>query len=67
MLNQNKRQLILADMVDTGELIKRGDDIYEDMGGHLSHASTLDYAIDAYLKSKPKAELKALLNRMEDL
>jgi len=38
-------------MVDVGELIRKGDDFYEDMGGHILHESNLDGHIESYLRS----------------
>lgn len=67
MTFKQRRAAILDCMVDEGELIKKYNDVYEDMGGHLSHASNLDYAIDAFYKSKTKEQWNAIFIEMGEL
>lgn len=45
------RAELIAMMVDFGELISKGDDLYEDMGGHILHESGLDYYIEQFIKN----------------
>lgn len=44
------RENLIRHLADVGELIRRGEDLYEDMGGHLLHESHLDPYITEYLE-----------------
>lgn len=57
------RTILVNEMVDAGELIRRGEDFFEDMGGHILHESNLDSYIESYMKALPEIELRALVDR----
>lgn len=58
------RSELLDAMCDCGELIRRGDDFYEDMGGHVSHESNLDGHIENWLLNLDPEERKEVVNKV---
>lgn len=58
------REKIIEEMVDQGDLIRRGDDIYEDMGGHCLHESNLDDHISHFLENIHPRDRKELMQRI---
>ncbi len=61
------RAAILDVMVDEGDLISKGNDMYEDMGGHISHESNLDGHIEQFWKSKTQDEWISILEEAGEL
>lgn len=60
------RSLLLAEMCNCGELIRKYDDMFEDMGGHLIHESSeiIDSYIDNFLENLPVQERRELVDRI---
>lgn len=58
------RDALVQEMVEVGELIRKGEDFFEDMGGHILHESNLDPYIKNYLDNMPAAECKELVERL---
>jgi len=58
------RSALIAEMVDAGELIRKGEDYYEDMGGHLLHESHLDPFITNWMQHMDPEERIELVNRL---
>lgn len=54
------KSALLQIMCNEGELINRGDDFYEDMGGHCSHESNLDGCIEEYVARLTEEERNEL-------
>ncbi len=44
------RSELISEMVNAGELIRKGGDYFEDMGGHILHESNLDSYIEEFVK-----------------
>lgn len=57
------RSALIQVMCEAGELIRRGDDMFEDMGGHILHESNLDYYITEYMKQLSEEERTELVNQ----
>lgn len=58
------RGQLIDEMVDVGDLIRKGDDIYEDMGGHILHESNLDPYIEQFIVNLRPEELLELKSRI---
>lgn len=58
------RAAMINELCDARELICRGDDLYEDMGGHILHESNLDPYIDSYLKNLSHEERAGVIRRI---
>jgi len=56
MTKQEFRSAMINEMVEAGDLINKGGDFYEDMGGHLIHELRLDHYIEGYLKNMSPGE-----------
>lgn len=58
------RDALIEEMIDQGEIIRKGDDIFEDMGDHLIHYSQLDGHIKSWLDSMRPEERDELIMRI---
>lgn len=58
------RNKLIDELVDVGELIPKGDELFEDMGGHLVHERNLDSYITNHLEHLPAEELAVLIDRI---
>lgn len=64
MTQQEIRSAMINELCDAGELIRLGDDFFEDMGGHVLHESNLDGYIENYLKNLTLAERTEVIERI---
>ena len=61
------RPALIDHMVDAGELIRRGDDLYEDMGGHIVHECNLDSYISEYMNHMDADERWELIRKTDPM
>lgn len=62
MGNMNEiRSALVNHLCEVGELIRRGDDFYEDMGGHIIGDSMLDSYISEYMSNLSDEERTELV------
>jgi len=54
---------MVQELVDAGELIRRGDEFYEDMGGHLIHERSAPEYFWDYVDGLSESEKSDLLKR----
>ena len=66
MTRSEAKSLMIQEMVDAGELIQKGDDYFEDMGGHILHESNLDSYITEFMKNLRPDERRELISRISD-
>lgn len=65
MINfQEIRCAMIDELVDAGELIRKGEGYFEDMGGHILHESNLDGHISQYMKNLSEPERAELIERI---
>jgi len=57
------RDALIEELCDAGELIRRGGDLFEDMGGHVVHESQLDRYIDDYMVNLSEEDRNELVER----
>ena len=57
------RAALIQEMVEVGELIKHGEDLYEDMGGHMLHESNLDHYITNWMQNLSDEERNEVIER----
>ncbi len=61
---------MIQELLEAGEIVKRGDMFFEDMGGHVIHESMLDDCVEdyfaSYLKMLSTSERAEALKRVED-
>ena len=50
-MTEDERSSLIEEMVELGHLDAVGDDLYEDMGGHVIHESNLDCHIEDFVKN----------------
>lgn len=62
----DEKTLLVQEMVDAGELRPYGDDLYEDVAGHLLSYSHIDYYLETYLNALPKKERDEILKRVDE-
>lgn len=55
-MSDEEKQIVIEDMIEEGDLIRKGCDFVEDMGGHYLHESQLDSYISDYLINKNKGK-----------
>lgn len=60
-MSSEMRALLINELCDVGELIRKGGDYFEDMGGHLLHESNLDSYIENYLSHLSEGDVKDLV------
>lgn len=58
------RSALIDELVNAGDLIRRGEDFFEDMGGHILHESNLDDYITSYLNHMDREERAELIKRI---
>ena len=63
-INPNNFSFFLNLMVEAGELIPRGEEFFEDMGGHLLRGSNAEEHINSYLDSLPHTEKDSILKQI---
>ncbi len=61
---QNIREALIEELCAVGEIKCLGEDLFEDMGGHILHESHLDSYIENYLKHLAESERKELRARL---
>jgi hypothetical protein len=62
MGKEEVRTAMINHLCDVGELQRKGEDLYEDLGGHIVHESHLDDYIFNYLKNLSDAERNEVID-----
>ncbi len=62
----NIRSKLINELCEAGELIRKGEDYFEDMGGHIVHESGLDSYISEYMKGLSHLEREELIARTNE-
>ena len=57
------REALIQEMCEVGEIIRRGDDLFEDMGGHMVHESQLDDYITNWMQGLTDDEREEVISR----
>lgn len=66
MANLNQVNQMAWELVEAGDIISKGDDLFEDMGGHLISIRDIPSYFEHYLKSLSDNERKEVLNRIAE-
>lgn len=64
MTHQECKGLMILELVEARELVRKGDDFYEDLGGHIIHESNLDSYIEDYVSRLSEDERNELATRI---
>lgn len=61
------REALIQEMCEVGELIRRGDDVFEDMGGHMIGDNMIDDYITNWLQNMTDDERNEVIERIGGL
>lgn len=66
MATLNQANKMAWELIEAGDLISKGDDYFEDMGGHLISIRAIPDYFENYLKRLSDTERKEVLKRLAE-